>query len=145
MGHYFLDILYVKFLPTVQEVLSIIIKRVASFTLKILLYHPLEGVPEKKDDFISQVLKIQTLKEWPNKIILEGWSFYLAKIMNYIQIRYWWHTVCPRSSDQFDIVYYYIKRVTTSWPYGMYIVIFSNNIYAFEICILYMILCLYLH
>ena len=48
MGHYFLDILYVKFLSTVQEVLSIIIKRVASFTLKILLCHPLEGVPEKK-------------------------------------------------------------------------------------------------
>ena len=27
------------------------------------------------------------------------------------------HTVCPRSSDPFPIVSYYIKCVTTSWTY----------------------------
>ena len=27
------------------------------------------------------------------------------------------HTVCPRSSDPFYIVTYYIKWVTTSWTY----------------------------
>ena len=28
-------------------------------------------------------------------------------------------TVCPGSSDQFYVVTYYIKRVTTSWTYSM--------------------------
>ena len=32
-------------------------------------------------------------------------------------------TVCPGSSDQFYIVTYYIKWVTTSWTYSMYIII----------------------
>ena len=29
-------------------------------------------------------------------------------------------TVCPRSSDPFYIVTYYIKWVTTSWTYSIY-------------------------
>ena len=29
-----------------------------------------------------------------------------------------WHTVCPRSSDPFYIVTYYVKWVTTSWTYS---------------------------
>ena len=29
------------------------------------------------------------------------------------------NTVCPRSSDPFHVVIYYIKRVTTSWTYSM--------------------------
>ena len=31
------------------------------------------------------------------------------------------YTVCPRSSDQFHIVSYYIEWVTTSWTYRRYI------------------------
>ena len=30
------------------------------------------------------------------------------------------HTVCPRSSESFNIVTYYIKLVTTSWTYSTY-------------------------
>ena len=30
------------------------------------------------------------------------------------------HTVCPRSSDPFYIVTYYIKWVTASWAYSCY-------------------------
>ena len=29
------------------------------------------------------------------------------------------YTVCPRSSDLFYIVTYYIKQVTTSWTYSI--------------------------
>ena len=29
-----------------------------------------------------------------------------------------WHTVCPRSSDPFYVVTYYIELVTTSWTYS---------------------------
>ena len=31
-------------------------------------------------------------------------------------------TVCPRSSDSFHILMYYIKWVTTSWTYCRYVI-----------------------
>ena len=31
------------------------------------------------------------------------------------------YTICPRSSDPFYIVTYYIKGVTTSWAYSIYL------------------------
>ena len=31
------------------------------------------------------------------------------------------YTICPRSSDPFYIVSYYIKWVTTSWTYSIYL------------------------
>ena len=33
---------------------------------------------------------------------------------------YWDYTVCPRSSEPFYIVIYYIKWVTNSWAFGKY-------------------------
>ena len=30
-------------------------------------------------------------------------------------------TVCPGSSDPFNVVIYYIKWITTSWTYSIYI------------------------
>ena len=33
---------------------------------------------------------------------------------------YEYNTVCPRSSDPFYIVTYYIKWATSSWTYGKY-------------------------
>ena len=42
----------------------------------------------------------------------------------YIQIYYHFyhnhHTVCPKSSDSFYVVNYYIKWVTTSWTYSVF-------------------------
>ena len=37
-------------------------------------------------------------------------------------------TGCPRSLDQFYIVSYYIKRVTTSWTYGTFNLSFGKNL-----------------
>ena len=51
-----------------------------------------------------------------------------------------YYTVCPRSSDPFYIVSYYIKWVTTSWTHSC-IFIHSHTIDK-EIC---MIWCLLIH
>ena len=39
---------------------------------------------------------------------------------NFISLQYEQITVCPRSSDLFYIVIYYITRVTTSWTVDAY-------------------------
>ena len=41
----------------------------------------------------------------------------------------YFHTVCPRSSDPFYIVYYYINWVTTSWTYSSIISLNWKNIF----------------
>ena len=38
-------------------------------------------------------------------------------------------TVCPRSSDPFQIVTYYIKWVTTSWTDSILTVLQGQNVY----------------
>ena len=43
----------------------------------------------------------------------------LGKACNYA------YTVCPRSSDQFYVVTYYIKWVTTSWTHSIIRVLFG--------------------
>ena len=43
------------------------------------------------------------------------------------------HTVCPRSSDPFYIVSYYIKWVTTSWTYSISLVDFYPRKHMIEI------------
>ena len=37
----------------------------------------------------------------------------------YFEISYTYHTLCPRSSDPFYIVSYYIKWVTPSWTHSI--------------------------
>ena len=49
-----------------------------------------------------------------------------------------WYTVCPRSSDPFYKVPYYIKWVTTSWTYGTCKAV-SRALYMYS-CILYLII-----
>jgi len=39
------------------------------------------------------------------------------------------NTVCPRSSDQFYVVTYYIKWVTTSWTDSRRYIMFGSYIY----------------
>ena len=46
------------------------------------------------------------------QIFLWKWMYFIYKYIQYI-------SVCPRSSDPFDIVCYYIKWVTTSWTYSI--------------------------
>ena len=47
-----------------------------------------------------------------NYSLNENWHGALTSLVKYLLPRY---TVCPRSSDPFYIVSYYIKWVTTSW------------------------------
>ena len=47
-------------------------------------------------------------------------SKYLAHSASLVLARRCPHTVCPRSSDPFYIVIYFIKRVTTSWTDSTY-------------------------
>ena len=46
-----------------------------------------------------------------------NWSYWGIS-RNCLKRSYFWHTVCPRSSDSFFVVTYYIKWVTISWTDG---------------------------
>ena len=41
-------------------------------------------------------------------------------VQNFLNLLHWRYIICPRSSDPFCIVTYYIKWVTTSWTLSTY-------------------------
>ena len=53
------------------------------------------------------------------KILISIFRYVLELFYWFSQISFY-YTVCPRSSDRFDIVSYYIKLVTTSWTNSIY-------------------------
>ena len=40
------------------------------------------------------------------------------KIKDHLHYLHYHYTVCPRSSDPFYVITYYIKLITTSWTYS---------------------------
>ena len=56
-------------------------------------------------------------------------------------------TVCPRSSDPFFIVSYYIKWITTSWTYSMdaHVILGSTNSVSLSLGISLSILYIYIY
>ena len=61
-------------------------------------------------------------KSWPIYILTYYINSYGSRQdnLNYLGSRFLGHTVCPRNSDPFYEVPYYIKWVTTSWTYSRY-------------------------
>ena len=84
--------------------------------------------------FSSQYWPVSSYKErfqiicvhWTSKILICKYFFmWFLTYCTWIRIR----TVCPRSSDPFNIVTYYIKWVTTSWTYSTLILIIFNILF----------------
>ena len=67
----------------------------------------------------SGTTQLSLLTMWPTwKIYMLCWRSFSPISIGYI-LRVLETTVCPRSSDQFYIVSYYIKWVTTSWTHSI--------------------------
>ena len=67
-------------------------------------------------------------KDWQFFVCLLRWCFVLGTIIYFTQI-----TVCPRSSDSFYILTYYIKWVTASWIGSSTMLIMNASISTFSL------------
>ena len=47
------------------------------------------------------------------------------------------HTVCPRSSDPFYVVTYYVKWVTTSWTYSI-----IHDVFFYGLSLVFCVICI---